>query len=198
MRKMMAILLVTSLTLLLLAFSTLSAIAGQRCKQNEHSISLGRGLSPGVATPWTITASHTLDSCNTAFLRLTFSFYPVEVPSGWSWSTVRAIPAHGHLSKRVKIEAMDNPDLDVRQGEFSGFASSRVRLVIAHFTRGAARAIHPQLPPMSLRRRYPWIDGLASFVIFYRPHRRIVSVEVFDAQGRLIHRAHPNRYGFFS
>jgi hypothetical protein len=93
---------------------------------------------------------------------------------------------------------MDNPELDPRQGEFSGFSSGRAHLIVAHFTYGKAQAIYPQLPPLGLRRRYKWIRALRSFIIFYRPGTHVTLVEVFDSAGRLIHRAYPNGYGFFS
>jgi len=74
------------------------------------------------------------------------------------------------------------------EGDVSGFARRRAVRLVAKMSDGSSIEIETQRPPTKLRRRFPWLRGLAFFDQFYPAAVEPVTVIAYGRDGRLLSR----------
>jgi hypothetical protein len=101
------------------------------------------------------------------------------------------------ISRRFGFSALSGAGVDeFPESDLSGLTNRRATTLILRLTDGSVVVIHPQLAPADLRRRWPWLNRVRMFDVYFESGPRAESLAACDRSGRLIARKADT--GYFS
>jgi hypothetical protein len=131
---------------------------------------------------WSVTGDvRSNGGCSYWLLRV--SFVPFGSAPG-SWSGAWAIPARGHLPDRFTIFAKDQGG--GTQGAASGIVGIRTTEIELYVGPGKRKiTVHPILPSLSGRKRFPWLRNFRYFVRFLPASSPVREVKLINSDGEV-------------
>lgn len=78
-------------------------------------------------------------------------------------------------------------------GGISGFTIAKAVELQVEMNDGEVLVVKPELPPLSIRRRFGWLHGLRFFEVFYPPPEKPKMVTALGENGRVLGRSKTRR-----
>jgi hypothetical protein len=168
----------------LLAAVLLLAPASSCACGPEPRFLVAHGTSPNGA-PWEIRAEESAASrTSPRGALLQFSTGDPEESNGLGYFSSFGLPIPRGFAFHANSGSGLYPELE---GDVSGFAAARARLV-AKMSDGSRIEIETQRAPEGLRKRFPWLRGLAFFDQFYPAAIEPVAITAYGRDGHLLSR----------
>jgi len=162
---------------------------GPACAK-PRKVQIARGIRPDPR--WRVLASvKNNGSCDKWLFGMEF-----RLPDATNWGSGTGIEAYGHLSPAHRIEAFDGSGAGDKAA-FSGYVGSAAGKVRASLADGTSLDITPRFPAKQWRQRYQWLRGFVYFVRYHDAKAPVVSVSVFNRQGKLLYRVAGQDGSFF-